>query len=44
MKARLNPYHAAPEAMKALATVETYIHGSGLESSLIELVKTRASQ
>jgi AhpD family alkylhydroperoxidase len=44
MKARLNPYHAAPEAMKALATVETYIHGSGLEPSLIELVKTRASQ
>jgi AhpD family alkylhydroperoxidase len=44
MKARLNPYHAAPEAMQALAAVETYIHGSGLEPSLIDLVKTRASQ
>lgn len=44
MKARLNPYHAAPEAMHALGAVETYIQSSGLERSLIDLVKIRASQ
>ena len=44
MKSRLNPYQAAPEAMKALGALESYVQGSGLEPSLIELVKTRASQ
>lgn len=44
MKGRLNPYHAAPEAMKSLAAVQTYIQQSGLEPSLIDLVRTRASQ
>jgi hypothetical protein len=34
MKARLNPYKAAPEAMKSLGAVETYVQGSGLEPSL----------
>jgi AhpD family alkylhydroperoxidase len=44
MNPRLNPYKAAPDAMKAIAALEAYIPGSGLEPSLIELVKTRASQ
>jgi AhpD family alkylhydroperoxidase len=44
MKARLNPNRAAPEAMKALAAVQDYIQQSGLEPSLIDLVRTRASQ
>jgi AhpD family alkylhydroperoxidase len=44
MKARLNAYTAAPETMKAVAAIEPIIAASGLESSLIELVKTRASQ
>jgi AhpD family alkylhydroperoxidase len=44
MKPRLNPYQSAPEAIKAVAALETYVQGSGLEQSLIELVKTRASQ
>ena len=44
MKARLNPYAAAPETMKAVAAIEPVIAASGLESPLIELVKTRASQ
>jgi len=44
MKARLNAYTAAPETMKAMAAVEPIIAASGLEHSLIELVKTRASQ
>jgi len=44
MKPRMNFYQAAPEAIKALSTLETLLLGSGLEQSLIELVKTRASQ
>jgi AhpD family alkylhydroperoxidase len=44
MKARLNAYTAAPETMKAVAAIEPVIAASGLEASLIELVKTRASQ
>ncbi|MGY4476450.1 carboxymuconolactone decarboxylase family protein [Bradyrhizobium sp. USDA 3364] len=44
MKARLNFYQAAPETIKALVAVESQINASGLEQSLIELVKTRASQ
>ena len=44
MKPRMNYYQAAPETIKALRAVETQILASGLEKSLIELVKTRASQ
>src|SRR5690242_21881645 len=44
MKARMNFYQAAPETIKALVAVESQITASGLEQSLVELVKTRASQ
>ena len=44
MKARLNPMQAAPDTMKALLALENQVQTSGLERSLIELVKTRASQ
>jgi AhpD family alkylhydroperoxidase len=44
MKARMNFYQAAPDTIKALVAVENEIAASGLEQSLIELVKTRASQ
>ena len=44
MKPRMNFYHAAPEAMKAMMALENQIASSGLEQSLMELVKTRASQ
>jgi AhpD family alkylhydroperoxidase len=44
MTPRLNPYKAAPEAMKALVALENYVQKSGLDHSLIDLVKTRASQ
>jgi AhpD family alkylhydroperoxidase len=44
MKPRLNAFQVAPETMKALGALETHVQGSGLEKSLIELVKTRASQ
>jgi AhpD family alkylhydroperoxidase len=44
MKPRLNPYQAAPEAMKAMVALENYVKDCGLEPALIDLVKTRASQ
>ena len=44
MKPRMNFYQAAPDTIKALSALEAQIQGSGLEKSLIELVKTRASQ
>ncbi len=44
MKARLNPYQAAPDAMKPMAALDAAIKNSGLEPSLVELVRTRASQ
>ena len=44
MKPRMNFFQAAPETIKALTELENQIQASGLEQSLIELVKTRASQ
>jgi AhpD family alkylhydroperoxidase len=44
MTPRLNPYKAAPAAMKALVALENYVQQSRLDHSLIDLVKTRASQ
>jgi AhpD family alkylhydroperoxidase len=44
MKARLNYAEVAPNALKAMLELEKYVHGSGLEHLLFELVKTRASQ
>src|SRR6516225_11745406 len=44
MKPRMNFYQAAPDTIKALSALETEVQASGLEQSLIELVKTRASQ
>lgn len=44
MTPRLNPYKAAPEAMKAMVALENHVQQSGLDHSLIDLVITRASQ
>lgn len=44
MKPRMNFYKAAPETVNALMALENQVKSSGLEQSLIELVKTRASQ
>lgn len=38
------PFKLAPEGYKAMTALETAIANSGLEKSLIELVKMRASQ
>lgn len=44
MQARLDAYKAAPAAMKAVLALESYVQKCGLEPSLIDLVKLRASQ
>jgi len=44
MHRRLDYKSASPDAFKAMLGVETQVHRSGLEESLLELVKTRASQ
>jgi len=44
MSPRLNPYAAAPDMIAAMTALEKAVVSSGLEHSLIELVKTRASQ
>lgn len=44
MSERLNPYKAAAGGFKLMMDMEKYLGGCGLEQSLIELVKMRASQ
>ena len=44
MSNRLNFYSASPEGTKAMLAFEGYVKNCGLEDSLIELVKMRASQ
>ena len=41
---RISYKNVSPGAYKAMAGLEQYVHGSGLEQSLLELVKIRASQ
>lgn len=44
MEARLNPYKVASDAVNALIALERYVQASGLDKTLLDLVKTRASQ
>lgn len=44
MQARLDFYKASPGAIKSVLALEEHIGKSGLEKSLIELVRLRASQ
>ncbi|WP_293680236.1 carboxymuconolactone decarboxylase family protein [uncultured Phenylobacterium sp.] len=44
MTQRLNPQTVAPKMLEPLLALETYLAASGLEHSLMLLVKTRASQ
>jgi AhpD family alkylhydroperoxidase len=41
---RYDPYRAAPEAMEAVFALNKYVEGCGLDRTLLELVKIRASQ
>ena len=44
MSQRLNAFQASPGAIDALLKSQSYVNESGLEHSLMELVKMRASQ
>lgn len=44
MKARLDYFAAAPDTMRAMLDLQKSVDASGLEHSLVELVKIRASQ
>jgi len=44
MSQRLNAFQAAPGAIDAMLKTQAYINECGLEHSLLELVKMRASQ
>jgi AhpD family alkylhydroperoxidase len=44
MHQRIDYKNASPDAFKALLYTEHQVHQSGLEESLLELIKTRASQ
>lgn len=44
MQSRLEYGTAAPDALKAMYGLEAYLKKSGLEPSLLELIKLRASQ
>ena len=44
MEQRINYSKVAPEGIRALGGLETYLQGCGLEPDLLNLIKTRASQ
>jgi AhpD family alkylhydroperoxidase len=44
MKTRIDFTQVSPQAVKAMLGLQGYVNGSGLEPSLLELVKMRASQ
>ncbi len=44
MKSRLDYKNVSPDAIKAMWGLESYVRNCGIEHSLLELVKTRASQ
>ena len=44
MKARMDYRNASPEGAKAVSALHGFVHRCGLERSLLELVKLRASQ
>lgn len=44
MEARLNPKQLSADGMKAMGALHAFVHNCGLERTLLELVKLRASQ
>ena len=44
MQQRLDYIKIAPDALKAMRGLETYVRSSGIDRILLELIKTRASQ
>lgn len=44
MKQRLNPFKTAPDLMQAMVALSDKVESEGIDKTLAELVKTRASQ
>jgi AhpD family alkylhydroperoxidase len=44
MTQRMNPYNVAPEGVASLVGVEKYLEKSGLDHTLVLLLKIHASQ
>src|SRR6476469_8285886 len=44
MKTRLNPYQAAPDAIRPMLDFEAAVQGLGIDRKLLHLIKLRASQ
>jgi alkylhydroperoxidase family enzyme len=44
MEPRLNAYEAAPDAIRALLTLEAAVKKLGIDARLLDLIKLRASQ
>jgi len=44
MRTRLDPHAVAPELMRAMRALQQTVDNCGLEPSLLQLIKTRASQ
>ena len=44
MQQRLSPYKASPDAMRAMTALDTALGKSGLDNTLVNIVKLRASQ
>ena len=44
MKATLDFRQASPEGMKAMSRLHAFVHDCGLDQTLLELSKLRASQ
>jgi AhpD family alkylhydroperoxidase len=44
MKSRIEHWKVAPGGFKAMSSLETYLHDSGLDQRLLHMVKLRASQ
>jgi hypothetical protein len=42
--AKANPLQGGARGVEGMVTLENYMHESGLDHSLIDVVKTRASQ
>jgi AhpD family alkylhydroperoxidase len=44
MKSRIEHWKVAPGGFKAMSSLETYLHDSGLDQRMLHMVKLRASQ
>jgi len=44
MTSRADPYKSCGETMQAVVALDTYVQGCGLDTSILDLIKTRTSQ